>query len=264
MNATPLTTHDMLLRLETRFCLPAWVTIRECSDRTGWRNRAADLIALGVWPSRGLEIIGVEIKASRGDWMKELKEPAKADAIAPHCDRWYVAVTDPAIIQPGELPANWGLIVPRGEALKIVTEAPFEDKGAVKRTFFMAMIRRVTEGTVSKELFEKKLDEAFKQREQDLKSNWDWQHKHNDEQLKKLSEKVAEFEKASGVRIGAWWENGKEIGEAVRFVMNHKPDEHIEQLKWLSDRLKSVAETVDRDIENLHAVAMAGAKKEGL
>lgn len=258
----PLTTHDMLLRLEARFCPPAWVTIRECSDRTGWRNRAADLIALGVWPSRGLEIIGIEVKASRSDWMRELKEPAKADAIASHCDRWYVAVTNPDIIKPGELPSNWGLIVPRGEALKIVTEAPFESKGAVQRTFFMAMIRRVTEGTVAKELFEKKLDEAFKQREKDLKESWSWQHKHNEDALKDLQSRVEAFEQASGIKIANRWESAKDIGEAVRFVLTHNPKEHLTQLKWLSERLKDIAKGVDLDIENFRIADVASAKEE--
>ena len=56
----------MLNRLEARYCPPGWATIRECSDRTGYRNRTADLIALGIWPSRGLEIIGFEVKSFRG------------------------------------------------------------------------------------------------------------------------------------------------------------------------------------------------------
>ena len=252
MTDAPLTTHDVLVRLETRYCPPGWATIRECSDRTGYRNRTADLIALGIWPSRGLEIIGFEVKSFRGDWLKELKDPTKADPIATHCDRWYIVVTDPAIVKPGELPANWGLIVPRGAALKIAVESAYQDKGPVPRPFFMSMIRHIIEGTVSKEMFEKKLDEGFKQREKDLRSNLDWQHKNNEEKLKKLTEKVAEFEKASGVGLNHWWEGGKEIGEAVRFIINHKPDEHLTQLKWLSDRLKSIAKDVDLDVENFN------------
>jgi len=262
MNTTPLTTHDMLIRLEARYAPPGWVTIRECSDRTGYRNRSADLIALGIWPSRGLEIIGFEIKSLRGDWLKELKEPEKADPIAVHCDRWYIVVTNPAIIKPGELPADWGLIVPHGAVLRIVVESAYRDKGAVSRPFFMSMMRHIIDGTVAKDLFKQKLDEAFKQRENDLRNDLDWQHKNTEEKFKSLSEKVEEFEKASGVQLSNRWESGKDIGEAVRFVLNHKPDEHLSQLKWLSERLKNIAKDVDLDIENFHITDVASAKEE--
>ena len=264
MTDAPLTTQDVLVRLETRYAPPGWVTIRECSDRTGYRNRTADFIALGIWPSRGLEIIGFEVKSRRGDWLKELKEPEKADPIAVHCDRWYVVVTDPAIIKPGELPADWGLIAPRGAGLKIVVESPYRDKGAVSRPFFMSMMRHVLDGTVAKDLFKQKLDEAFRQREKDLRNDLDWQHKNTEEKLKILSEKVEEFEKVSGVKISNRWESGKDIGEAVRFVLNHRPDEHLSQLKWLSSRLKEIAKDVDLDIENFHIVDVVSVKEEGL
>jgi hypothetical protein len=250
MGDIELSTEDMLRRLEARYAPPEWVTIRECSDSTGYRSRSADLMAFGLWPSRGMEIIGFEVKSFRGDWIKEIKNPAKAETIASRCDRWYVVVTNEKIIQPGELPGNWGVIIPRGAGLKISVEAEYSRKGDIKRNFFMAMLRRVVDGTVPKILFQEKLDEAFKQKEKDLREQLEWKNKNNEEQYKSLLEKIDEFEKASGVKLGERWESGKNIGEAVKFVLNHNPQEHMNQLKWLSERLKSIANEVDLDIEN--------------
>ena len=46
-----------------------------------------------VWPSRGLYLHGFEIKVHRNDWLRELKNPAKAEEIAGYCHFWWVVAT---------------------------------------------------------------------------------------------------------------------------------------------------------------------------
>lgn len=93
---------------------------------TGNSNRC-DLLAIGTWESRGLQIVGHEIKISRADWTKELKHPEKADWIWRHCHQWHLVVASPhsKIVHPGELPATWGLleIDPAGR-VKTIQPAP--------------------------------------------------------------------------------------------------------------------------------------------
>lgn len=78
--------------LRARFALPEYALMFEVRSGTGHSSqvRYADAMALGLWPSRGLELTGFEIKVSRSDWLRELKEPQKADRIGRFCDRWYV------------------------------------------------------------------------------------------------------------------------------------------------------------------------------
>jgi len=58
----------------------------DVADGTGGKiTRRADAIVQALWPSRGLWLAGVEIKVSRGDWLRELKDAGKADAIARYC-----------------------------------------------------------------------------------------------------------------------------------------------------------------------------------
>src|SRR5450755_3192083 len=79
------------------------------------RESRADAIAMDLWPSRGLELIGFEIKTSRQDWLREVKDPEKSEQMKQFCDRWYLVVDDPAIVRgwpEKELPEDWGLMVP--------------------------------------------------------------------------------------------------------------------------------------------------------
>src|SRR5438876_1169784 len=78
---------------------------------------SADALAMSLWPSRGLELHGFEIKASRADWRTELRNPETADEIATRCDRWWIVAGSADIVTDGELPPTWGLLVPLGSAL---------------------------------------------------------------------------------------------------------------------------------------------------
>jgi hypothetical protein len=72
-------------------------------------NRRADLVRVGMWASRGTGIDVHEIKTSRSDWLRELDDPAKAEAWWPYSNRFWV-VTPPGTVHDGELPEGWGLM----------------------------------------------------------------------------------------------------------------------------------------------------------
>lgn len=82
-------------------------------------NHRADFIAFSITPSRGFPIIGCEIKASRSDWLNELKNCPKADSIICNCDEWYIVEAKKDIVKIDELPDGWGLLSPSGKGLKV-------------------------------------------------------------------------------------------------------------------------------------------------
>jgi hypothetical protein len=50
----------------------------QVGDATGADvGRHADVVVMGLWPSRGLKLMGFEIKAGRGDWLGELRTRAR-------------------------------------------------------------------------------------------------------------------------------------------------------------------------------------------
>lgn len=150
--AEKLTTADVYAALRLRYTQPEWALMFEVAASTGWAGRYADAIAMNMYPSRGLALHGHEVKISRSDWLRELKQPEKAEAISQYCDFWWV-VALPDIVKDGELPLGWGLMELRGKSLKIVTKAPQRDTVPLDRNFMAAMLRRahqVDEATVAK------------------------------------------------------------------------------------------------------------------
>ncbi|MEU0242301.1 hypothetical protein ABZ234_31875 [Nocardiopsis sp. NPDC006198] len=72
-------------------------------------TRRCDLLRMSTGRTRGIDIH--EVKASRGDWRRELADPDKAAAWLPYCSRMWV-VAPPGVVRPEELPHGWGLMEP--------------------------------------------------------------------------------------------------------------------------------------------------------
>lgn len=54
-----------------------WVVAEHVRSRAGFDSRrTCDFIAADLWPSHRLALHGHEIKTSRADWLRELREPA--------------------------------------------------------------------------------------------------------------------------------------------------------------------------------------------
>ncbi len=137
----------------------------EVSDAAGHnRGRSADAIAVGLWPSRGLRMIGFEIKASRGDWLRELKQPEKAERFVRYCHEWYV-VAPSDVIKRDELPPGWGLLAHKGEKLVTVEKSRIPPPAPVPWSLSVCIMRRLfeaaTEGRVlaAQELVDKRVVE---------------------------------------------------------------------------------------------------------
>lgn len=123
----------------------AWAYLEEVGNGTGGtKTRAADALALSLWPGRGIELHGHEIKVSRADWLRELRDVAKADSIQRFCDRWWLVVGDPAIVTPDELPPRWGLMAVKGGRLVATKPAPKLKRAPWTPAFVAAVFRAHT------------------------------------------------------------------------------------------------------------------------
>ena len=239
-----LTTAQIVQRLRDRFSAPAYGFLTEVADGTGYgRSRWCDVLAMSLWPSRGLEIIGIEVKASRTDWLKELKNPAKAEAICRYCHRWYVAVGNPSIVKPGELPKTWGLIEPYQSGLAI-TEGPLLKPVAPDLTFIAAIMRRAAEESTDQDALDAANHTGYLRGRKDggRTAGLDV------DLLERLREKVHAFDKASGLRIESGWEGGEKIGAAVKAVLAREHLRPVTYLERLRKTAQQVVEQLDKDI----------------
>lgn len=132
MTADRTTSADMLDMLRRHY-LPegrpaAGLFAPEIASPCG--RRRADLLWVPTsrTGSHSDNIIGHEIKVSRSDVMAELADPTKADPWAQHCTRWWLVVSDPALIEGLPIPEMWGVMAPpsgrRTRSMTIVKEAP--------------------------------------------------------------------------------------------------------------------------------------------
>ena len=122
-------TADLMARLEAHYLkpsdrLPSGVFLHEVGWNGTANSRRCDALYVGFTSTSGRLLVGHEVKASRSDWLNELRQLDKADCWADQCHQWWL-VTVPGVVRDGELPPGWGLMLPgTGRArLKVVTRA---------------------------------------------------------------------------------------------------------------------------------------------
>lgn len=98
--------------LADRWRPPEFASFAEMADTTGGAGRRIDFFAVSCWASKGGKghAIAVEVKASRSDFMRELKQPAKREFawnVAHEC--WF-AVEKGVVAEASEVPEGWGIL----------------------------------------------------------------------------------------------------------------------------------------------------------
>ncbi len=217
------TAEDMEEVLSDRYCDSLqWVFLTQVRSSTGSANRIADAMAFNMYGSTGYEILGFEIKVSRSDFLSELKDMSKSDEIMGYCDKWYLVVPDSKIVQDGELPKNWGLLVLNdGKLVQKVRAIPKKPE-TMPLSFIASILRRsgvevdrIRNQYVKKEDIAKELDNA---RNDGYKQARGYSGIQTEERLKSLQELVSEFEKAAGITLDSY--KGKEYAKSVGMYVN--------------------------------------------
>lgn len=204
------TEGELLAMVDRRCSPPAWACFTHVPNATGGRHtRTADALAMSLWPSRGLEVHGFEVKTSRADWLRELKKPDKSIPIQKHCDRWWIVVgeKDMVDLEAGELPPTWGLLAPRGAKLFQVVEAPKLEPEPLDRLFVAALLRKAHAMVDSPAVVQRIRADLEVQYEEAAKSGEDHTTSLLRSENKSLTERLQAYEEAeklAGFKIGHW------------------------------------------------------------
>jgi hypothetical protein len=229
--------------LHYRYAGDAYAFLPQVRNGTGFTRvtRTADIIVMGLWPSRGLCLDGFEIKVNRGDWLSELRNPVKAEEIAKFCDHWWL-VAPKEIVNIDEVPDKWGYMIPFGKTVKVVKQATHLEPTPIDRLFLAAILRKASQ-TICPDV---KLKEQFtlgqKNGQQYCNSQLEQLQYKNEE----LQRTIFEFEKTSGIKLNEYWpeSNGK-IGEAVKMVLDGSYKREKENLQ----RLLNMSQDISKRIE---------------
>lgn len=248
-------THPLFRLLSTRYTLPEWVLVPEVRDATGFAaSRTADALAMNCYPSKGLEVHGFEFKTARSDWLRELRDGSKAEAVAQHCERWWIVATEGVVIR-AELPTTWGLIVAKDDALRTVVAAPpLREKhdGTIDRYLVASFLRGCLER--AKKPTEDELRAAGEaaakaQRARD-EDRIERDRKESAREADRLRGAIEAFEKASGVRVSSY--DGERVGEAFAAFLALRRGRHFDPignqakaLREMADQLEAIRGVVD-------------------
>ncbi|WP_026912310.1 hypothetical protein [Patulibacter minatonensis] len=240
----------------------AYAFIPHVRDAAGFdARRTIDGYAMHLWKSRGLTIDAFEIKCSRSDWLRELKDPQKADGFCERADRFWLVVGDAAIVKDGELPPTWGLLVAQGggDTARLVqkVEAPrlrpwVGTKGEVQplppgldRSFLAALLRAATKtsGVTNEELA------AMHAETHEIANRMAAAAiERAENHAARLDAEIKAFEAAAGVSINGWHRHGPdgqatEVGKALRAVLagSEEVDRLRDHLQRQAQRYREMA-----------------------
>lgn len=241
-----MSTPSLREALRKRYAMPEWVLMEEVRDAAGFEsNRSADGIAMSMWPSRGLEINGFEIKASRSDWLRELKDPAKAESIAAYCDRWWI-VAVPNIVKLEELPVGWGLLElkPNGNLTETKKAPSRENVKPLNRTFVAAMMRRV--GQIDELAVRIKVEQAMADSE---KQRQEWAQREVESRTKRakeMTDRIAKIKDATGIDLMSWSFEDEAFIAAVKYAMGeHAITERYYGLGQIKQGMSNLIRQID-------------------
>lgn len=183
--------------------------------------RAADAIAMSIWPSRGIYFEGFEIKVARGDWLKELREESKAAAFTGACRYWWLVLGGPGIAEPHEVPGAWGIIEWTGK--RLTTRRQAQDLGSladIPIDFVAAVLRRLGEGMVPAKSVKATVEQAYEDGRASVPADSNKELEVARRNFAELRALHTTLEAAFGTPINKWSTDGivesYGLGEALR------------------------------------------------
>jgi hypothetical protein len=211
-------------------------------------GRTLDAVAFDTWPSKGLGLHGFEVKCSSADLRRELQHPDKSSAFTPYLDTFSIVAPAKVITPEREaIPRRWGLYAPNdaGELRTIrkplyLHEPGEHDRETVDRSFAAAFVRALVQRSLSDDVRQ----EAFEQGRQDGIASL----AHDIKQAERLREQVAAFAAASGICLSEYGPDGRQVGEAVRFVLSGGLKTRIgyaSDLRALGQQMLTLADELD-------------------
>lgn len=266
MAAKKRTEGEMLGLLRQRYTEKAgngdaWAFIEKVRDDAGFdARRTVDAMAMSLWPSRGLRLHGFEVKCSRNDWLRELKDPSKSESFMRYLDRWWLVAADATIVADGELPETWGMLVASGNRLVCKVEAPQLDPQPIPRGMLASLLRsacRVAAATPADIV--RAHDEARASSER----LWEQRVKMAEQTVDKLRAEIRTFEREAGVSLNAWAGGGDrvaQVGRALKAALDGEQD--IAHLLSRIDRLAKDAKVLAEQADRIHDKHAAPAVEE--
>lgn len=225
--SAPLTKDRVLAALERRYSRPEYFFFREGE----FDGRRMDAWAVGCYRTNGWPILGFEVKVERADWLRELRSAAKSDPLFERSDEWYL-VSPPDVAVLEEVPPAWGWITVTARGCRIARRAPRREKALVDRNTVLRCLFKLEERMIEERraAVEEASGTADAWREEErarLRRSLEASSGEAAGELRRLQEKVHDFEQAAGFQITSW-PHPRTFGAAVRLLVESR---HL-RVRW--------------------------------
>lgn len=236
------TTANVTLALRERYSAPEFSFFEEVGDSGSSSSVYADGVAINMWASRGYAITGFEVKVSRSDWLRELKQPEKSEPILTKCDFWYLVAPDEVYLAD-EVPPSWGILSFKNGQLREKRKAPKLEPKPITRAFVAQMFRRGN-GKEERDISNRIAKELAADRER-MQKRVAEEVKSQTRMLREKGEKWDTFLKELGEPT---WTNDEEVRRAVKAVMkagvtgaHSGVADLLQRMQWATQRLEEAA-----------------------
>ena len=249
------TEREFFLALREHFPSGEYALLPQVRNATGiaQRTRTADAIAVSLWPSRGIFAHGFEFKDSRTDFLKEMKDPSKAEEIGRYCAQWSIVVSRESIATEDEIPPAWGLMLLKDGVVKTIRKAPRREAQVPEWPFVGAILRAAQGVVTGEDEINRQVQEAVRKSNEthyrDCQKARDDGRKEVGRELEELRSTLHKFEQESGIRISRW--QGGDIAKAVKLIVS-LGDEIPHWAKLIAEK----CDTVKKLADDIHAVRL--------
>ena len=234
-----VTADDIRKALENYYPLPEWTLAFEVGNGTGSNlKRHADGVALNMYPSRGYEIRGFEIKVSRSDLQHEIAQAAKAEEVCQYCDTWFLVVPK-GLTKGVQIPLPWGIIEYNEGKLRIAKQAEKLEGKENLPIQFVAGLLRARERTFHK-LFAEKVESEIKLRKENWKKGNAWELERINAENESVSKKLAEVKEKTGIDLLGWSPTSEIIAKLNALNEMYDLKQTLNTLKYMHDSAERV------------------------
>lgn len=200
--ASTSTVRDLMRK---RYAAPEWALMEEVAPVTGGGTGYADAVAVNLWHSGGHAIHGFEIKSSRSDWLRELKQPGKADPVMRFCDFWWL-VSPKDVASEAEIPLTWGWLVVQANGLRVARKAPRLEPKELNRGFFASLVRRGFESSdrIAEDLVRDELTRMRQESKQAIDDGIKQGTRYIREELESVRAQLVQLKEHTGIEVGQY------------------------------------------------------------
>ena len=266
----PVTSAAIRQSMLKTWAAPEYAVMWEVADATGYQHsRFADAVIMSLWPSRGLELHGIEIKVARADWKREAVDPKKAEKIGAYCDRWWVHTGPNVIHDQAEVPQAWGWREFDGSKWRTRREAEKTEALPCDRRFLAALLRRAD--VDSRKWIEMRAEEMLSDEREKIAEQIKREVERRTKHSTIATQQIEAFEAVSGIKLCDYYTvpQAAEVGALVKAICEAGILQSWNSLAHVLKTLRDYADSLDKALRDTGLPGAADlplpmAKKRGL